>query len=541
MGSSLFEELKRQCENNIEDFRFEKLKKQTDISSVFINDGWIKIYYDDIEYECYVDSAIADMSEVDKALTYYNKDYDEGFKPLVHYRGFGELKDSYLELSEEFRLYYNLYEVYKSPYEKYYLYFNYSGDEEIVAKIEKSNVCVRLNFLKDYISVKEKSFFIYFRFSKFSGKTIKELGIRPIDEDYNSQEYFYNHLIEDYNVEDNKTRSWIRGKVLIRNIDNYKPYAVIEDKGKYADFIIDFDNNGEEKLFTCDNSKLSNSFGANPGNPRDITRVFFKREVLKKYYDNNHKYEVEDGVIRCKGGWSLKLDCGRSDYVTVFLFELGRSLPYKEQLYWRSYNIPPDGKSLSPAGYKRFIKGEYVDCIDALDFRLKMKLKEFNNKWFKKFNWPLFKPLSERDSYHWKLLHLLTSKNNYKEFDEQILALTKIFIESLNEKELVKGVELTKENPRSIDKLEAFLEQKAINGYLKEDIFYVTRFLRNLQKLRSSTVVHRYSSTRKDTQKVLSYFGLNKKEEELDKVLKNIFEDLIRMLDIIENLFDMEK
>ncbi len=46
--------------------------------------------------------------------------------------------------------------------------------------------------------------------------------------------------------------------------------------------------------------------------------------------------------------------------------------------------------------------------------------------------------------------------NDIREFDEQIATLTKVFIDSLNEKQLAKGI-TNKENAKGLDKFETWL------------------------------------------------------------------------------------
>jgi hypothetical protein len=156
-----------------------------------------------------------------------------------------------------------------------------------------------------------------------------------------------------------------------------------------------------------------------------------------------------------------------------------------------------------------------------------MRLEQFNELWIEKYGWYLFKPLSKEDSHYLKALHLLTSQDNRKEFDEQILASTKIFIDSLNEKELVKPINsdlTTIEDVKGIDKFALFLERNNIR------IPDVIEFLKNLQKLRSSTVAHRRSEN--PNKKISSYFKLD--EKKLDEILKDIFIKLIETIDTIE-------
>ncbi|MCA6079761.1 MAG: hypothetical protein LE169_02565 [Endomicrobium sp.] len=536
--------------NDVEKISFEDVKKQ--INTKFIDQDWITVFsrnFEDDFNSSGLCSAIVDIDKVGKSLQdcklemiecdrpglteyykggeKYREEYHrfsvEGFEPLIYRREFGR-KDGYLELSEEFRLYHNLYEIYNSPDKREYLYFNSNGDEEIVAKVDKNEVLIKLRFLKDYISVRKKHLFIDFYFIRFSKKTIKELGISEINENSSSEEYFYNHTIdEDTYLPDWKTRSWINGKVLIKSIKDYRPN--IEENDKFEEFIIGCDENGKFISFSCDEKKLGNDFGENPDAPQYVTPVFFSKDVLKKYYDNPSRYLVEDCHISCEGARSIRLDNNCDDYVIVLLGDLG-NLHHKEQLYWKSFNISPRKEGFSVTGYKRFVAGEFCDPVKA-DFYLKMRLEQFNELWIKKYNWHLFKSLSKEDSHYLEALHLLTSQDNRKEFDEQILALTKIFIDSLNEKELVKQINLdsTKiKDIKGISKFELFLKNNNVR------IPDMIELLRNLQDLRSSTVAHRRSE--KLNKKISSYFKLD--EKKLDEILKDVFVKLIQIIDVIE-------
>jgi hypothetical protein len=222
------------------------------------------------------------------------------------------------------------------------------------------------------------------------------------------------------------------------------------------------------------------------------------------------------------------LDNSCEDYVIVLLGDLGKDLHYKEQLYWKSYNIIPQKEGFSRTAFSRWIEGDFCDP-DKPDLYLKMRYDQFNKLWNEKFGWQLFKPLSEDDKHYFQTLHLLTTPDNIKEFDEQILSLTKIFIDSLNEKELVKGISITKGDAKGIDKFEMFLENKNLK------ISEMITFFRNIQSLRSSTVAHRRSTERKETKKVLNYFKIE--ENPLDKILEDIFMNFVITLNTLETRF----
>lgn len=471
------------------------------------------------------------FKEKEEVVEYYRFSND-GFEPLVYYREEFGNREKYLEFSEEFRLFHNLYEIYYTSDKKEYIFIDSNGDEEVVAKIDKFEALVKLKFIKDFISAKNMHLLIYFDFMRFSEKDLKELELEAINVNYSSDKYFYNHIIcdcQDRFIRNDKTQSWIMGKCLIKKIDNYKPsiWGNMDTQNEFSDFIIEFDDDGNEKLFTCNEEKLGNYFGKNPDAPLYVTPVYFNREVLKKYYDNPVKYSVQDGYIYCNSVWSMRLDNSCKDFVIVLLGDLGK-LHYKEQLYWKSFNIPPRKEGFSHTAYKRFFEGEPCDP-DSLDLLLKMKYETFNENWNKKFGWRLFKPLSKEDFHCFKTLHLLTSEKNDKEFDEQILSLTKVFIDSLDEKNLAKEISINKENAKGIDKFEGFLEKH--NMKIPEMI----TFFRNLQSLRSATVAHRRSNSRKDTQKILDYFEYDKKSQK--EILDRIFTDLIKSLNTLENYY----
>jgi hypothetical protein len=102
------------------------------------------------------------------------------------------------------------------------------------------------------------------------------------------------------------------------------------------------------------------------------------------------------------------------------------------------------------------------------------------------------------------------------DFDELILALTKILVDSLNEKQLNKLIP-AEDRPNikgSIGRLEKFLQVLNINDH-EEHI----GFLRKLQNLRSSGAAHRKGS---GYQKIASEFGITSSS------LIAVFEEILR-------------
>ena len=80
-------------------------------------------------------------------------------------------------------------------------------------------------------------------------------------------------------------------------------------------------------------------------------------------------------------------------------------------------------------------------------------------------------------------------KDNQAEFDTQLVALTKILVDSINEKEITKDLKTLKENDKGITKLEKFFVKRDLGGFES----YI-KFLRVLQDLRSKSAARRKGS-----------------------------------------------
>src|SRR5690606_37990265 len=134
------------------------------------------------------------------------------------------------------------------------------------------------------------------------------------------------------------------------------------------------------------------------------------------------------------GYWHLRFDNNSSEQICVFLGDLGRDIPHSEQVYWKSFNISPEGKSMSKTYFERSMLGAFADA-ESPDLVFKSVFERFQADWLKSKGWQLFLPLVEADKHCFKTLHSLT-KNEQSEFDSQILSLVKITIDSINVKEI---------------------------------------------------------------------------------------------------------
>ena len=451
---------------------------------------------------------------------------EESIQPLVYIRTFTGIKPNYIEISEEFRHYHNLY--FDSSANKYIKIDN-NGDEEDIVIIESDNtVKIKLKAIKQFLAIKEMSLLFLFDCNFYSKKTLDELGIPKTYATTIKEEnltYSYAYIDVDWGHKNDKSFSNIIGKKLITGYPLEKcgiwPYDE-EENEIFDDFIIGINEYGEEITYTSNPSELGDYFGKNPNAPHYLTPVFFKREVLNKYYNEPNKYDVKDGYLSCGGLWGLRLDNNNKNHIMVFLGDLGRDLNHKERLYWKSFNIAPDGTGISEVCWKRSFEAEFCDP-QCPDLKFKYLFQNFNLSWNEKYSWDLFLPLNKDDEYHYQTLHI--PSNNQSEFDEQVRGLVKIIIDSINEKKLD---ELNTEKiDGSINKLEKFLKANNIANF-KVHI----DFLRNLQKLRSTSIAHRKGS---NYEAIAEIFSL--KEKSYIDVFENILNQAIELLEFLKMSF----
>ena len=450
----------------------------------------------------------------------YNRFCYDGVEPLAIWRSFYGIKEGYWEISEEFRHYFKLYD---DRINGKLILIDDNGDENDAVVVEKNNIQVKIKLIKEFLAVKKMHLAIFFDYVIYSGKTLSELNLKEYRKDVSENNYCYSIGASDSSdFGDNlKSLGWLMGKKLIKGLDNFQPKLFNKDNKKYEDFIIDIDNNGEPVSFTSNEDKLANFFGKNSGAPNYLTPVLFKKEVLGKYYAQPNKYSVVDGAVMCGDLWSLRIDNNHSEYVMVFLGDLGH-LASKEQIYWKHFNIAKKGK-MSYTAWARGFEAKFKDPEKSHLF-FKQRYQTVQEKWKKTFGWNLFLELSEGDNYHWKTLRLPLT-NEQKEFDEQVLSLTKLIIDSLNEKELANGLTL-KPNSKGITKLEGFIRSKGL------EIPQLIKYLRNLQDLRSSGVAHLKGE---DYATLKKTFGIG--EKNLPEVFDKILIEGIWMLNSLERNF----
>ena len=449
---------------------------------------------------------------------YYKWGNNESIEPLVIKRDYNDLARDNIEIVEEFRFLFNLY--YNSQSKEY---VDLENDTSVVKISDDNLVSIHKRYLKSYLAIKNMALIIHID----SRCTDIVEDIFPTDSfDYRNDDntVFYTvNIGRGHNGIQEENFSVLFGKKVLFGCKlkdcNIWPY---NEKKQYIEFIVGVDDNGRELHYTCDPSKLSNYFGANPDAPHYLTPIFFDSAVLSKYYSNPEKYKVDDGIIRCGTLWSLYIDNQNTGYVSAYLGDLGRNLPSEqEQHYWRGFNKALDAK-LSATKFKRDFMALPASS-QSQDFVFKNTYVKTNRQFAEKAGWPLFLELDEQDRYNFEGLRIPIN-NSIVEMDMLVLSLVKVLLDSLNEKEIVSHLTGTYEKlVGSISKLEVWFQEKQLTGYQDH-----IKFLRNLQELRSSGTGHRKG---KSYQKISKVFDIQK--ENYTETFSNILESATLFLNYI--------
>ena len=459
-------------------------------------------------------------------IKYFRWGVDEdryGSEPLVIDRQFSKMKEDYLEISEEFRLFHNLYHDKET---NTYIKIDDAGNETTIAIVKPDAVQIRLKEIRQFLAIKEMYLSLLFEFNEYSEYSLEELGIGEFEQcDFKRKGLMcWTYDRWDIPVQNFQSISRLRGRKLIEPLPKSKSgFGDFAEEPKYVEFIVDVDDNGDEVYHTCNPQKLKKVSGENPEAPWDITPVHFRKQVLDKYYGEPSKYTVGDSRVSC-GLWGIKIDNHDPAKVCVLLRDLGISLPYMEQLHWQAYNIPPEG-GVSETFYRRMVKGEWANS-DQPEHLFKQNYEQLQKACDECLNWQLLKPLGSGDEYRFQRLRIPVNDEQCH-FDDLVQDLQTILIESIDVKglkELLPEAErMNLKGKRSIEILAAVLSFHSI-----EDADHRIAFLQKLQTLRSKGSGHRKGS---DYQRIANYFGVDNlgQREAFAEILKQAL-DIINFL-----------
>ena len=417
-------------------------------------------------------------------IKYFRWGVDEdmyGPEPLVICRQFSGVKEDYIEISEEFRLFHNLYHDRKTDT---YITIDGAGNEKKVVIVKPNEVLIGLQEIRQFLAIKEMYLSMLFEFDEYSTYSLQELGLSETKQsEFTRQDlmfcrhhyYVVSASLSSFSAYRGfRSASRLRGRRLIKPLPKSKSgfgdFAV--ETKQYAEFIVDVDDDGDKIYHTCDPDKLDDFPGENSEVAWKLTRVHFRKQVLDKYHNEPSKYSVEDSIVRCSSLWSMRIDNHDPEKVCVFLDELGISLPYVEQCHWSQpqYNIPPEG-DVSETFYRRMVLGEWASS-DQPDLLFKQSYEQLQKACDEYLGWQLLKPLSSGDEYRLRRLRIPTVDEE-SHFKDSILDIANILIERLNEELLETLIPVSKREDikRGINRLEYVLDSRKVEGVEKHIIF----------------------------------------------------------------------
>ncbi len=223
--------------------------------------------------------------------------------------------------------------------------FDRSGYPIEVVRFREHSVEIQLRYLLQFLAATRLHLAIFFdivRYSRLQLESIPESQRILTHADDRSR--YFRHVVQcDFSL-GFPTFSRLLGKVIVSPPPMEQcgkwPFAEAQPEPEVP-FVIGVSLDGTMLEYTSDPSKLSNYFGANSGAPHYLTPVYFRKEVLSKYYADPDRFAVSDGGLGCLSLWSIQIDNNHATHVSVFLGDLGRDLPYEERLHWRQFNVPP--------------------------------------------------------------------------------------------------------------------------------------------------------------------------------------------------------
>lgn len=464
-----------------------------------------------------------------ETLAYLRFGNSDGIEPLVIDRQFHSVRDDYVEISEEFRLFHNLYH---DRQRNEYIKVDDSGNKILVAVVKPKLVKIRAKELRQFLAIKEMHLSIQFECVVYSTISLAELGITSRVQNDRKDLYCWSLSYSGESGDRKKpTCSIMDGKRLIsplpKSKSGFEGFAELQEK-QYLNFIIRMDDNGDDIFHTCDPDALSNSFGKNPGAPHEITPVSFGKEVLDKYYHQPSKYKVEEGTLWCNSAWYLRIDNLHEDKVCVSLKDLG-DLPYHEQLHWREHNIASES-GFSEVAWRRYFENEWVDS-DQPDHIFRQRYRLLTQVCQGNLGWQLLLPLNEEDEHHIQSIRV-PATNEQRDFDGLVLGLATMLPDSLNVSGLKSLLDPSQHKDKkgnqkgSIQLLDTLLTNCGADGFTDH-----INFLHDLQSLRSSGSAHRKGSK---YSKVAARFGVG--NQDLRTVFANILREAVELLEYLIEL-----
>ncbi len=213
---------------------------------------------------------------------YVGKNGDVRIEPFTFMRHWNDTWPSRFELIQNFILFYNLHFDVK---EGKYVAVDGAGETTDVAKVineeNREKIEIRATFLRNYLACRKRVLIRQHDNRVRSDRSLVDLGIEPLIRKLVDSNYVFDLTVDDYDIGKRPTFSRLLGKDLVRPYPKCK-HLLDFRTGNY-EFIVGVDEEG---------NNITASYNEGDGPTHFLIPVYFKREVLKKYYDSE-KYKVE--------------------------------------------------------------------------------------------------------------------------------------------------------------------------------------------------------------------------------------------------------
>ncbi|WP_278692753.1 hypothetical protein [Arachnia propionica] len=406
---------------------------------------------------------------------------DPGIEPLVLVQEFHGVVPDSLHISEEFYLLMNLW---RNPRDNNYYEIGDDGSKELGIQFKDGKIVIRTSLLRRYQAARQLDLLLFsdsivWVDSDLPKEAFVDDQLELVDRD---KLFTISRAVGKHSIYPERASSRLLTKKLLpprpQETCGIFPWDRVV---KYMAFIIGEDDEGQPIEFTCNPDELANYFGKNPDAPHYLTPVFFKPEVMQRYYDDPTIYSVSDGRLSCAMKWGVQIDNGSPEFVAVFLGDIGRDIPPSHWKHWASYNIVPPGRMSDSAVHRSFY-GRFIETENP-EFLFKYAYEELQDAWERNWGWKLYRDPAGNDR---EIIHRfripLTDRN--ADLNDQLLNLAKLTVDLLNERDIGKHV-IAAESDRGIAKLKRFLEEQEYK-FTDRDIV----LLKRIQRLRSMVVAH---------------------------------------------------
>jgi hypothetical protein len=236
-------------------------------------------------------------------------------------------------------------------------------------------VTIAAKELSEYMTLSEMGMVVFFDFTRLDRSTFNFWKNERHFEHKAKDLMFHGGVMEGH-------ASYVSGRLIARSQMTYEDIVRTHQElrnpsnQEYATFKAINLKTKERMEVSCNPDGLSNYFQPDSPLPLEMSPAFFKAEVLQRYKANPEKYELHDRRIYCRGTWSLRTyDINDAGQVHTYLRYLAY-LPYREQLYWQSFNEWPKSW-LSERAITTDFKGDFYSGDDPLN-ALKHKIRELD-------------------------------------------------------------------------------------------------------------------------------------------------------------------